>query len=266
MGSSDQNTAFTPMLLMFVWESGIEQLKKIFSLLIPVYGITDWILIDPWIFPGYKTSLALKHLHIFYIKSAVWLLILVLIRLGWSYHILYFRAGSSIFKGQQKVSSFHATLYTVHLGDFYVFIIDSFILALLWSIRHWLLPGTVGLFGLAGFANWLNFSFCVSGTNMYWKDAHFPELLLLVQQKENGQCNKGKHWDVVRIFSKIIRGYNSSGKYTCNARKLVMHGKKSFEIQTPVSVTVIARLLEVSGVEHRHILEMGRGLVVVFVF
>lgn len=48
--------------------------------------------------------------------------------------------------------------------------------------------------------------------------------------------------------------------------KLALHGKKSFEIQTPVLVTVIARLLEVSRVEHRHVLEMGGGLVVGFVF
>lgn len=140
----------------------------------------------------------------------------MLIHLDWSYRILYFRVGSGIFKGQQKVSNLHATLYNVHLWDFYVFIIDSFILALLWSIRHWLLAGTVGIFGLVGFASWLNFSFCVSGANTYWKDACFPELLLLVQQKENGQCNKGKCWDVVRIFFKIIRGCNSTGKYTCN--------------------------------------------------
>ena len=47
MGSSDQNTAFTPMLQMFVWESGREQLNKIFSLLIPIYGVMNWILIEP---------------------------------------------------------------------------------------------------------------------------------------------------------------------------------------------------------------------------
>lgn len=45
-----------------------------------------------------------------------------------------------------------------------------------------------------------------------------------------------------------------------------MHGKKSFEIQTPVLVIVIARLLELSRVEHTHVLEMGKGLVVGFVF
>lgn len=43
--------------------------------------------------------------------------------------------------------------------------------------------------------------------------------------------------------------------------KLVMYGEKSFEILTPVLVIVTARLLEVSGVEHRHVLEMGEGLV-----
>lgn len=45
MGGSDH---FTPMLRMFVWESGTEQLKKIIlSLLIPLYGVMDWILIEP---------------------------------------------------------------------------------------------------------------------------------------------------------------------------------------------------------------------------
>lgn len=48
--------------------------------------------------------------------------------------------------------------------------------------------------------------------------------------------------------------------------KLVMHSKKSFEIQTPVLVLVIARLLELSRVEHMRVLEMGKGLVVGFVF
>jgi len=46
MESSDQNTAFTPMLQMFLWESGTEQLKNIFSLLIPLNGVMYCILIE----------------------------------------------------------------------------------------------------------------------------------------------------------------------------------------------------------------------------
>lgn len=43
---SDQNTAITPMLWISLWESGIEQLKESFSLLIPLYQVVDWILIE----------------------------------------------------------------------------------------------------------------------------------------------------------------------------------------------------------------------------
>lgn len=43
---SDQNTAFTPVLWVSVWESGVEQLKKSFSLLIPLNQVVDWILIE----------------------------------------------------------------------------------------------------------------------------------------------------------------------------------------------------------------------------
>lgn len=41
--------------------------------------------------------------------------------------------------------------------------------------------------------------------------------------------------------------------------KLVMHGKKSSEIQTPVLLIVIARPIEVSRTEHRHTIN-GKGL------
>ena len=81
--------------------------------------------------------------------------------------------------------------------------IDSFIIAFLQSIVLWLLSGSVGISGLVGFTRWLDF--------FVQEEVPFPEQLQLIQQKENGQCNKGKCCDVIRILY-IIRGCNRSGK------------------------------------------------------
>lgn len=60
-----------------------------------------------------------------------------------------------------------------------------------------------------------------------------------MQQKESGQCNKGKYWAMVRMFCKIVGGCENSGRFTCRSGETVMHGRKSLEIQTPVLVIAV---------------------------